>query len=135
MTQGQKPKKVGRKFTKAKRQQIIHEGIDMILFSHITWEGFQKWIRETHTIKDSNPYWKECWTNITNRFEEEKDQLVKKHLHHLYDLHKRCIENSDRSTERATLVDIAKILGIQEGQKLTVNSEDGKIEITLDLGD
>lgn len=132
----EKPKKkVGRKFTKAKKQQIINEGIDHILFSHFTWNDFQKWIREEYTVKDSNPYWKECWSNITNRFEEEKNDLVKKHLHHLYDLHRRCIENKDRATERATLVDIAKILGIQEGQKLSINSENGKIEINLDLGD
>jgi hypothetical protein len=126
-------KNPGRKTTKAKKEQIINEGINQILFSHMTWNEFQVWIRKEYTIKDSNPYWKECWVKIQDRFNEERDQMVKKHLHHLYDLHKRCIESRDRATERATLQDIAKILGIQEGQKLSINSDNGKIEINLDL--
>ena len=61
-------KNPGRKTTKAQKEQIINEGINKILFEHYTWEEFQKWIREAHTIKDSNPYWKECWVKIQDRF-------------------------------------------------------------------
>lgn len=133
--QSKKPLKAGRKHTKAQVEQIVQEGIYHILYSHMTHAEFGKWIKKEHNISQHQYYWEKCWKAITDRFSHERDEMVKKHLHLLFNLHSRCITAEDRSTERQVLQDIAKVMGIQEGQKLTVTQEDGKVEIHLDLGD
>jgi hypothetical protein len=128
--------KRGPKFTKAQREQVIQEGMNKILFEHYTWKEFTTWMREEYGIVDSNRYWGYCWENIKSHFADEKEDMMQKILHLLFDLNKRGRNDNDRKIELETIKELSKIMGLHQQQILSVQSDgNGKVDIRLDLNE
>lgn len=126
----------GPKFTRAEKEQVILQGIDKILFDHYNWTQYTTWMREEYGIVDSNRYWGYCWERIKSHFSDEKEDMMQKILHLLFDLNKRGRNDDDKKIELETIKELSKILGLHQQQILSVQSDGkGKVDIKLDLGE
>lgn len=132
-----KPKgKKGPKFTRAQKEQVIITCMEKILYEHYNWNEFCQWIRKEHDIVDGNRYWVYAWEKIRSQFSDERDDMMQKVLHLLFDLNKRGRVDEDKRIELDTIKELSKIMGLYQAQVLSVSSDgNGKVDIKLDLGE
>lgn len=126
-----KPKPLGRpkgsfkdKMTKAKQKAFVNDSIKKILTEHLSHKDFTAWCKEFDiSVSQANQYWKLSWDTLRKKFEHEKDKLVLKHLAHYWDIHTRAIEEKDFTNARQSLNDIAKLIGLNEPEKVKVEHQ------------
>lgn len=122
------------KMTQAQINVFLRESTKKILSTHMSYTEFIKWSVENYPFgeKQAQVYWKKIWEGIRERFRLEKDKLVNKHLSMYWDIYDRCVEDGDMNGARMTLNDIAKLMGLNEPDKVDVNSVG---TITFKFGD
>jgi hypothetical protein len=134
-------KKIGRpkgtqknKMNKAEVVVFKKEAMRKILNEHYSWREFTNWCMEVYGISEAQGtnYWKSVWEDIKNKFELERDKLVNKHLQKYWNIHDEALERGDLNTARQTLNDIGKLQGLNEPDKVDINT---KGEITFKFGD
>ena len=77
-----------------------------------------------------------AWEKIRSQFSDEREDMMQKVLHLLFDLNKRGRKDDDKKIELDTIKELSKIMGIYQTQVLSVSSDgNGKVDIKLDLGD
>lgn len=62
------------------------------------------------------------WTEVKERFRHDRDKLVDKHLISYWDIYNNAVNVGDWSNARQTLDAIAKLQGLNEPDKLDLNS-------------
>lgn len=114
--------------TKAERKplvlqtEILKETIRLSLDLHYSQNEVFNYLVKKYDIKrvDASRYWRKSWDLIQDKFKQSKDELVKKHLIKLWNIHDLAIENNDFTNARNALNDISKLIGLNSPDKLDV---------------
>lgn len=102
-------------------EQFMLDSINIILDQHMSYTDYIEYCKEKGMSKNQgNKYWMDAWKHVRERFQLDKDMLVTKHLKKYWDIHDNSIKNKDYNTARQSLNDIAKMLGLNEAEKVQV---------------
>lgn len=102
--------------------EILKETIRLSLDLHYSQNEVFNYLVKKYDIKrvDASRYWRKSWDLIQDKFKQSKDELVKKHLIKLWNIHDLAIENNDYTNARNALNDISKLIGLNSPDKLDV---------------
>jgi hypothetical protein len=114
--------------TKAERKplvlqtEILKETIRLSLDLHYSQNEVFNYLVKKYDIKrvDASRYWRKSWDLIQDKFKQSKDELVKKHLIKLWNIHDLAIVNNDFTNARNALNDISKLIGLNSPDKLDI---------------
>ena len=122
------------KMTKSERERFISVSIKRVLGEHLSWKEYTSWCKEVYQIsgKQANTYWLEVWSIIRQKYKLERENLVNKHLHKYWELYDKALKNEETNTARQILNDISKIQGLNEPDKLIIDTDK---KIILKFGD
>lgn len=122
------------KMNKSEKERFINISLKRILGEHLSWKEYTSWCRETYDIsgKQANDNWLEVWGIIRQKYKLERENLVNKHLHKYWELYDKALNNDDINTARQILNDISKIQGLNEPDKLVIDTDK---KIILKFGD
>lgn len=127
-----KPKPLGRpkgsfrkKFTKAEQKQFMNESIKVVFNEHLSHREYVDWCKKNYDISHTQAgnYWTAIWATVSRKFEHDKDKLILKHIASYWDIHGKAINNGDLTNARQTLNDLAKLLGLNEAEKVKVEHQ------------
>jgi hypothetical protein len=109
------------KMNEAEKRVFLSESIKKILKEHLSYAEYVSFCRE-HNLSSSqaNMYWMRAWGVVKKKFDLERDKLITKHLQKYWEIYDRAADNEDLNTARQTLNDIAKLLGMNEPDKVEV---------------
>ena len=144
MEESNKPeptKKVGRpkdtpkvKLNRIQVEELINESMKQIIGKHLSYTEYIKWAKRNYGVsgQQANEYWLRVWTHLKEKYELDRDKLITKHLTKYWGIYDLAISGKDLSNARQTLDAIAKLMGLNEPDKLDMNT---KGEITFKFGD
>lgn len=117
-----------KKMNEAEKRVFLSESIRKILKEHMSYAEYVSFCKE-HNLSPSqaNIYWMKAWGVVKKKFELEQDKLVTKHLQKYWELFDKADSNGDVNTARQILNDIAKLLGMNEPDKLHVSGTSIKL--------
>ena len=120
--------------TTAETKVFIREATKKVLNEHLSYTDFISWSTTNYSFgeKQAQVYWKKIWEGIRERFRLDKEKLIDKHLQKYWTIHDESMENGDLNTARGVLNDIAKLMGLNEPDKVDVNNMG---TITFKFGD
>jgi hypothetical protein len=114
--------------TKAERKplvlqtEILKETIRLSLDLHYSQNEVFNYLVKKYDIKrvDASRYWRKSWDLIKAKFTHSKDEMIKKHLIKLWNIHDDALASKDYTNARNALNDIAKLVGLNSPDKLDV---------------
>lgn len=119
---------VKHKMNEAEKEEFMKESLKQILDNHLSYTEYWRLCKEKGLSKSqANHYWLRIWSIVKRKFELEKDKLVSKHLQKYWDIHDKAKESGDLNTARQTLNDIAKMMGMNEPDKVHVTGTSIKL--------
>jgi hypothetical protein len=133
-------KKIGRpkgsfkkKMNEAEKRVFLTESIRKILKEHMSYHEYVLFCRE-HNLSPSqaNTYWLRAWGVVKKKFDLERDKLISKHIQKYWEIHDNAMESGDLSNARQVLNDIAKLLGMNEPDKVSVSGQSIKLNFGID---
>jgi len=112
------------RMTKIETQRFLSESVNQILDNHMSWTEFVHWCSR-HDLSENraNDIWKQAWKLITEKFELDRNKQVAKHLQKYWMIHDVAQKRGDLNTARQTLNDIAKLMGLNEPDKVDVTEK------------
>ena len=121
------------KMTNIEREYFIKESIEKILTEHLSHAEYCSWVKQYKDIgkNQANDYWNSAWTSIRRKFDLQKDKLIMKHIYKYWEIHSQALEQRDLTNARQALNDLAKLLGLNEPDKVEVRGT----TIKLNFGD
>ena len=123
----------GRKLSAAEQEQWIKSSIRKIMLEHYSWKQYVEYCNKNGFSRQrANDYWKECWEIIRDKYELDKSKQISKHLMHYWQLHDEAVSKGDLSNARQTLDAIAKLMGLNEPDRLDMTQTG---EIIFKFGD
>ena len=122
------------KMSKAQQIKFLRESQKVILNEHFSHKDYTEWCKDKHKLsaQSANNYWIEVWDTIRDKYQQETDKLVSKHVHKYWELYDKSIDRKDYNTARQILNDIAKLIGFDNPTKIEVTGEQ---TITFKFGD
>jgi len=115
------------------REIFIKTSIRKIMVEHLSWKQYVDYCYKNGLGSSrANEYWKECWKTIRDKYQLEKDNQISKHLLHYWRIYDEASEKGDLTNARQTLDAIAKLMGLNEPDRIDMNT---KGEITFKFGD
>jgi hypothetical protein len=121
------------KMTATEVEVFIKRSINKIMKDHLSWKEYIKWCKGNGLSEmQGNTYWKRSWQTIREKYNLEKDKQIHKHLLSYWKLYDEAIDKGDLSNARQTLDAIAKLMGLNEPDKLDMNATG---EIAFKFGD
>jgi len=116
---------VKKKMSKSEVQDLISKSLNRVLNEHLSYTQYVEWISSEYRISanQANQYWLRTWSQLQEKYQLEKDQLITKHLKKYWDLYDMGIERGDLSNSRQVLNDISKLLGMSEPEALNIKQE------------
>jgi hypothetical protein len=69
---------------------------------------------------------------VKKKFDLERDKLISKHIQKYWEIHDNAMESGDLSNARQVLNDIAKLLGMNEPDKVSVSGQSIKLNFGID---
>ena len=134
------PRKPGRpkgslnkKMTKTEVESWIKLSVKKIMSEHMSWTEYKNWCAKNDLSPSrANEYWKRSWESIQEKYEIDRSKQVTKHLKKYWDLFDTAVEKGDITNARQTLDAIAKLMGLNEPDKLDMNASG---EINFKFGD
>ena len=117
------------KMTKIERIAFIKESVIKVLEEHLSYTEYINWCFETKNVSktQANEYWLSTWSTIRKKFNLDKDKLVMKHIHQYWRIHSQALEQRDLTNARQVLNDLAKMLGLNEPDKVEVRGTQIKL--------
>jgi hypothetical protein len=114
-----------KKFNVAEQRAFINESIQEVFNNHLSHREYVTWCSKTAQVSHSqcNQYWHQLWVGVQRKFEQSKDKLILKHIASYWNIHSLAIQNGDLSNARQTLNDLAKLLGLNEAEKVQVEHQ------------
>ena len=120
-----------KRMTNVEMNKFISESVRRILNEHMSWTEYTTWAKKNGLSPSrANEYWKKAWEAITERFDIDRNKQIAKHLQKYWNIHDGAIERGDLNTARQALNDIAKMMGLNEPEKVDMTNE-----ITFNFGD
>lgn len=124
---------VAKKMNKAEVEAFITESMNKIFNEHLSYTEYIEWCGEKElSVKQASEYWKRVWLLVKEKFQLEKNELITKHLKKYWDIHDRAMNQGDLSNARQVLNDISKLMGLNEPEKVEM---DTSIKIKFNFGD
>lgn len=113
------------KMTKAEQVKFLKDSQKLILNKHYSHKQYCEYVQEEYKISRqmANTYWKQVWEDIRDKYQQETDKLVSKHIHKLWELYDLSIDNSDYNVARQVINDIGKLMGIDTPDKLQIEQD------------
>ena len=100
---------------------------------HLSYNEYKNWCRKNDLSPSrANEYWKRSWETIREKYELDRNKQITKHLKKYWDLYDTSIQKGDITNARQTLDAIAKLMGLNEPDKLDMNATG---EINFKFGD
>jgi hypothetical protein len=121
-----RPKGTGKKMlTKQEAEQLIRDVIHKITREHISFTQYQVWCRTTHDMSyhQCNKYWTKTWRLLKEKYQNDRDKLIDKQLHKLWELYEDAYIKGDFNVARAVLSDITKLQGLNEPEKVEITNK------------
>jgi leucyl aminopeptidase (aminopeptidase T) len=111
------------KMNKAEVESFHKESTKMVFKNHFSYNQYIEYCRRQQISKEqANVYWNRVWNEVKERFRHDRDKLVDKHLISYWDIYNNAVREGDWSNARQTLDAIAKLQGLNEPDKLDLNS-------------
>jgi uncharacterized protein YeeX (DUF496 family) len=118
-----------KKMNDAEKRVFLSESIKKILKEHMSYAEYVVFCREHNlSASQANIYWMKAWSIVKKKFELENDKLITKHLQRYWELYDKAEDNNDLNTARQILNDIAKLLGLNEPDKVHVSGTSIKLK-------
>ena len=110
-----------KRMNKVELERFMSESVNQILDNHMSWTEYINWCGK-HGISEQrgNTHWKNAWALIQQKFELDRNKQVAKHLQKYWLIHDIAQKRGDLNTARQALNDIAKLMGLNEPDKLDV---------------
>lgn len=110
------------KMTNIERQYFIKESVEIILTEHLSHGEYCSWAKQQKDLSknQANDYWNAAWSAIRKKFDLQKDKLVMKHIYKYWEIHSQALQQRDLTNARQALNDLAKLLGLNEPDKVEV---------------
>jgi hypothetical protein len=110
----------GKRKTIALQTDILKTAISLILDQHYSQTEVFNYMVKTYDIsrQDASRYWKKAWTLIRDKFAHSKDEMIKKHMIKLWNIHDDALSSKDYTNARNALNDIAKLVGLNSPDKI-----------------
>ena len=114
-------------------ESFIKASITKIMKDHLSWKEYIKWCRSNGISEtQANKYWKRSWETVREKYDLDKEKQIRKHLLQYWKIYDEAINKSDLANARQTLDAIAKLMGLNEPDKLDMNATG---EINFKFGD
>jgi hypothetical protein len=119
---GRPPGSFKPKMNEAETRRFINDSMSRIFDTHMSWNEYIQFCYEHGLSKSQgNEYWIRVWSMVKEKFELEKDKLITKHIQKYWHIYDTAVKNGDINTARQTLNDLAKLLGLNEPDKVEVS--------------
>ena len=127
--------KAGRKTDELEFEARMNRVYELMLYDQLSYREFASTASKEFDISErqAENLWKEARTRLKERFERNNEELLQDHLNQLYDLLKRCRDDSNKRTEREVLADIAKIHSLEGTRKIDITSNGNEINLNIVL--
>ena len=111
-----------KRMSNAEMEDFIKQSVKRILQNHLSWKEYLRWCQSNGVGESrANIYWGLAWQSIREKFELDKSKMVSKHLAKYLDIHDQSLTLGDFTNARQTLNDIAKLMGLNEPDKMDVS--------------
>jgi hypothetical protein len=111
------------KMNKAEVEVFLKESSKMIFTKHLSFTEYIEWCgKQEISQSQAIEYWKRVWEGVKERFRMDRDKLIDKHLQSYWDIHGKAMSNGDLTNARQTLDAIAKLMGLNEPEKIDMKS-------------
>ena len=111
-----------KRMSNAEMEDFIKQSVKRILQNHLSWKEYLRWCQSNGVGESrANIYWGLAWQSIREKFELDKSKMVSKHLAKYWDIHDQSLTLGDFTNARQTLNDIAKLMGLNEPDKMDVS--------------
>ena len=122
-----------KKMSATEVETFIKLSIKKIMAEHLSWKDYCKWCTNNGLSQArANEYWKRSWTTIRERYDLDKEKQITKHLLKYWSLYDNAVDKGDITNARQTLDAIAKLMGLNEPDKVDMNASG---EINFKFGD
>lgn len=113
------------KMTKSEQIKFLKDSQKLILNKHYSHTQYCEYCQTEYKLSRqmANTYWKQVWEDIRDKYTQETDKLVSKHIHRLWELYDLSIENQDYNVARQVINDIGKLMGIDTPDKLQIEQD------------
>lgn len=120
------------KMSKTQVEAFMTESMDKVFNEHLSYSQYIEWCGSKDiSHSQANQYWKKIWEIVKEKFQLQKDELVVKHLKKYWDIHDRALNQGDLSNARQVLNDIGKLMGLNEPDKVEMDTD---IKIKFNFG-
>lgn len=113
------------KMSKSEQIKFLKDSQKLIINKHYSHKQYVEYVQEEYKLSRqmANTYWKQVWEDIRDKYTQETDKLVSKHIHKLWELYDLSIDNSDYNVARQVINDIGKLMGIDTPDKLQIEQD------------
>lgn len=113
------------KMSKSEQIKFLKDSQKLILNKHYSHTQYVEYCQEEYKIsrQQANTYWKQIWIDIRDKYTQETDKLVSKHIHKLWELYDLSIDKQDYNVARQVINDIGKLMGIDTPDKLQIQQD------------
>ena len=112
------------KMNSAEVEAFLKESAKKIFTEHLSNGEYINWCREREISRSqAMEYWNRIWKQVKEKFQLERDKLIDKHLQAYWEIHSKAMSTGDFSNARQTLDAIAKLMGLNEPDKLDMTSQ------------
>lgn len=112
-----------KRMNKIESNNFLKESIRRVLTNHLSYKEYIQWCRSNDLSEPRcNVWWKTVWDSIKEKSELSKEQMVSKHLLKYWEIYSEALEKQDLTNARQALNDIAKMMGLNEPDKMDVSS-------------
>jgi len=121
------------KMTKTEVELFLKESTKKVFRDHLSHTEYVEWCRkQSISYAQANKYWLRVWEQVREKFRMDKDKLIDKHLRSYWEIHHEAMVSNDLTNARQTLDAIAKLMGLNEPDKVDMTTE---IKLKFNFGD
>lgn len=112
------------KMSKAQVETFLKQSLKVIFNDHLSYEQYVKWCANQSISRSrANEYWLRVWDEVNKKFRNEREKLIDKHLLHYWDIYEQAKNEKDLSNARQVLDAIAKLMGLNEPEKVDMKTQ------------
>jgi hypothetical protein len=113
------------KLNRVETEDFLNTSLQQILDNHLSYTEYVKWCKKTNGLsaEQANTYWLRVWTLLTDKYQLDRENLINKHLQKYWTLYDMSIEKEDISNARQVLESISRLLGMNEPEKISTETE------------